>query len=273
MRRVIAQLGVQRQIAGQNGFLSIFLEIEGEVALYAGFLAAAQVFHGKIEIFDMQRRALRVHVAHFALAHHQAHQLHGQFVGGRGSGRGLVLRSLLMRLVLLSRSGGHGLAFAHFQYGIVQTHLAHHQIAGEQRGQLQFHHAALDGHGKALAVLDFAPVGLPELHAGRQQREARRAGEDQGLAGGFGCGVGNLFNHKLRVNAAEQYGSGHAQHNHDAQNPKQNTFHAASARMVHSFLMTLSIYGMRPRPASRLAAARACRVRRSPCDPVSIRQP
>ena len=192
-----------------------------------------------------------VHVAHFALAHYQAHQLHGQLVGRRGGPgrRGQALQPAL-RSGLDSGSGGgggsrrlsgHGLALAHFQHGIVQAHLAHHQIAGEQRGQLQLHHAAFDGYGKALAVLDLAPVGLPELHAGRQQGQARRAGKDQGFAGGLGCGVGDLADHELRVDAAEQDGSGRAQHDHNAQNPEQNTFHAASVQRLRSVLTTFLI--------------------------------
>ena len=88
MRRVIAQLGVQSQIAGQDGLLVLF-EIKGKIALHAGFFAAAQIFHGKIEVLDLQMNAPGVHIAHFALAHHEAHQFHGQLIGRRdGSGLG-----------------------------------------------------------------------------------------------------------------------------------------------------------------------------------------
>ena len=198
----------------------VLFEIKGKIALHAGFFAAAQIFHGKIEVLDLQMNAPGVHIAHFALAHHQAHQFHGQLIGrrdgsGLGAGNGGSGGSGRRRIL-----SGHGLALAHFQHGIVQAHLAHHQVAGEQRGQFQLHHAAFDGHGKALAVLDLAPTGLPEFHAGRQQGQARRAGEDQRFAGGLGRGVSDLIDHELRVDAAEQDGPGHAQHDHDAQNPE-----------------------------------------------------
>ena len=86
-------------------------------------------------------------------------------------------------------------------------------------------HAALDGNGHALGFVSIAPVRLTKVDAGRKKGNSWRGVELKRLAGGLGCGVGDLPYHKIRVHTADQNDRRHCKHGNAAQNPYNHALH------------------------------------------------
>ena len=120
---------------------------------------------------------------------------------------------------------GRGFVLADFDNRAVEANFTYHHIAGKQRAQFQLGHTAFDSNGHALSVIGIAPVGLSKMDAGREKGNSWRSVKLQRLAGGFGCGVGDLPHHKVRIHTADQYDRRHCQHGNATQNPYKHTFH------------------------------------------------